>query len=558
MMIAWATTSAQAQSSGIEVELTTAEVLTIVPCSINVIEGVSYSGNLNDCVTGGAGVRAFSPAGTATTPGGGTVTINGDGSYIYTAPAGITSDSIPFTADDGSISTPLPGAVSVVVHPPLQTTSPTLNVPAGSTATGNLNDYAIGGFGPRVFGPVVTNAPTVGGGTITIAPDGSFSYTAPATTGADSFPFSVDDDSVTVPVPGIVAIVVGQAQPLSTISPTLDVPAGSTITGDLNDYVSGGSGPRVFGPAGTVATPGGGSVTINTDGTFSYTAPLTPGTDSFPWTVSDPTVSTPVPGTVNIEVSLVDPLATTSPTLNVPAGTTITGDLNDYVSGGDGPREFGPVGTVTTPDGGSVTINPDGTFSYTAPLTPGTDSFEWTVSDPTVTTPIPGTVNLVITEPLTTTTPTLEVPPGGTIDFDLDQYVSGGFGEREFGPVGTRTTPGGGTITIGADGSCEYTAPTTPGEDTFDWWVIDDSVQEPIPGTVNIVITEPTGTVTPRTPTPDSEEPAATPGSGGTDGGVKLPNTGQSPEGSQSTWMILMTLALVLLATAGVASRKRR
>jgi PKD repeat protein len=40
-----------------------------------------------------------------------------------------------------------------------------------------------------------------------------------------------------------------------------------------------------------------------------------------------------------------------------------------------------PVASAATPLGGSVTIGSDGSFDYTAPATPGTDSFSYTVTD---------------------------------------------------------------------------------------------------------------------------------------------------------------------------------
>ena len=68
-------------------------------------------------------------------------------------------------------------------------------------------------------------------------------------------------------------------------------------------------------------------------------------------------------------------------TLTVGIEETSTGDFNDMVTDPDGDGLVINTAPVTAPSTGSLTINEDGTFSYTAPVEPGEDFFEVEVCD---------------------------------------------------------------------------------------------------------------------------------------------------------------------------------
>ncbi|MGI8485676.1 MAG: hypothetical protein ACR2OU_15615 [Thermomicrobiales bacterium] len=219
--LAFTSSSALAQTSvDLGITLAAPEVLTAMPCSIRVATGHTVTGDLNDCVTGGQGVRHFGPSGgPISAPDGGTITIDDSGTFTYSAGPDPLMTTFPFTATDGSLTSnvPIPGVVDVTVYAGLQASSPIFHVTPGAVITGNLNDYVTGGFGTRHFGPVGTGMPTLGGGTITIEADGSFTYVAPGFDRDDSFPFTVIDDSTANPIPGTVFI---EVRGDSAVTPT--------------------------------------------------------------------------------------------------------------------------------------------------------------------------------------------------------------------------------------------------------------------------------------------------------------------------------------------------
>jgi|GEM_PF-5953446 len=188
--------NAHADTAGMEITLKQPSILMVIACSIQALPGQTIEGDLHDCVTGGDGNPRFGPVGISPVPGGGTVTIDPDGHFIYTAPDTPGSVSIPFNVIDTTVPDPLPGEVAAEIVAPLQANSFVMHIAPGASISGNLNDYVTGGIGNRTFGLAGVAMATSAGGRITISPDGSFTYTAPMTGDADSFPWTVIDESV--------------------------------------------------------------------------------------------------------------------------------------------------------------------------------------------------------------------------------------------------------------------------------------------------------------------------------------------------------------------------
>ena len=233
--MAFSSSAAFAQTSiDMGIELKVSDVLTAVPCSIRVAAGHTVTGDLNDCVSGGQGVRHFGPTrGPNAAPDGGTITIHDDGSFTYTAGPNPVVTTFPFTATEGSLTSPIPGVVDVTIYMGLQGASPTFHVTPGTVITGNLNDYVTGGFGTRHFGPTGAGMPTLSGGTVTIEADGSFTYVAPGFDTDDSFPFTVIDESTADPVQGTAFIEVrGDSAITPTPSPIATVTPAATSTAE--------------------------------------------------------------------------------------------------------------------------------------------------------------------------------------------------------------------------------------------------------------------------------------------------------------------------------------
>jgi VCBS repeat-containing protein len=148
------------------------------------------------------------------------------------------------------------------------------------------------------------------------------------------------------------------------------------------------------------ATPEGGSLLINADGSYTYTAPdsvdnSNPVTEVFTYTLTDSDGST---DTATLTVTVTD----TGPTANADTNTVEEGDAdnngtNNQVSGNvltndtdsaDGGKTVTTTGTFAGSLGGSLTLNADGSYVYTAPdsidhddAIPDQEVFNYTMQD---------------------------------------------------------------------------------------------------------------------------------------------------------------------------------
>ncbi len=128
----------------------------------------------------------------------------------------------------------------------------------------------------------------------------------------------------------------------------------------------------------------GGAVTDNGDGTFGYAAPGTDGTDTFTYTVcdDDPTPSCST-ATVTVVVNPVSDGTDPDAVNDSAAATTATAVVIDW----DDNDDLVDGATLSSVDpasaqGGTVTDNGDGTFTYTSAAEfVGTDTFTYTVCD---------------------------------------------------------------------------------------------------------------------------------------------------------------------------------
>jgi filamentous hemagglutinin family protein len=266
-------------------------------------------------------------------------------------------------------------------------------------------------------------------------------------------------------------------------------------------------------------TANGGTVVFNPDGTFTYTPSSgnTTGTDSFTYYVTDG-YNNSQPATVTISLTNANPVAydnsygvSHNVELTVNAGDgTITGTLNGVLADYDPDNNNAnkvfedtlSVQTITngaTANGGTVTLNADGSFTYTPSSgnTTGTDSFTYTLVDSlgatdtatvtiTLTNQAPiaqpdgyGTqqdVTLIITQPDDVIT---GVIPSVNGDYDPDNSTEGRVFDdtlKSYLPGGqsSGTTLRGGTIVLNEDGTFTYTPPAgATGEDSFIYYVTD-------------------------------------------------------------------------------------
>jgi Bacterial Ig domain/IPT/TIG domain len=183
---------------------------------------------------------------------------------------------------------------------------------------------------------------------------------------------------------------------------------------------------------------------------------------------------------------------------STPYATTLTVSAPGLLSNdtGDSPT----VASNTQPAHGSVTVNPNGGYTYTpASGFAGSDSFTYTVIDAVGQTATnPATVHLTVTPPpapvahddsgTTSSATPLVVPAPGVLANDTGTGIK----------VTAHTTPAHGTVTIGTDGGYTYTpASGFSGNDYFTYSDT-DAVGQTASATVHLSVSAPANTPVPR------------------------------------------------------------
>ncbi|WP_052306882.1 Ig-like domain-containing protein [Chitinophaga pinensis] len=449
---------------------------------------------LNGAVVGAdADGDALTYATGTTTPANGSVTVNADGTFIYTPNADyVGTDAFTVVISDGNGGT---ATVTININVTAVNDAPTganqnLTTPedtplngavVGADADGDPLTYAIG-----------TTTPT--NGSVTVNADGTFVYTPNADfNGTDAFTVVISDGNggtttvtVNITVTAVNDAPTGANQNLSTPedTPLNGALVGADADGDALTYAIG------------TTTPANGSVTVNADGTFIYTPNADyVGTDVFTVVISDGNGGTATV-TININVTAVNDAPTgANQNLTTPEDTPLNGAV--VGADADGDALTYAIGT-TTPTNGSVTVNADGTFIYTPNADfNGADAFTVVISDGnggTTTVTVNITVTAVNDAPTGTnqnlTTPEDTPLNGAVVGADAD-------GDALTYAIGT-TTPANGSVTVNADGTFAYTPNADyVGTDAFTV-VISDGNGGTTTVTVNITVTAvndaPTGT----------------------------------------------------------------
>ncbi|MGI0485065.1 beta strand repeat-containing protein [Pantanalinema rosaneae CENA516] len=348
-------------------------------------------------------------------PTSGTVTLNPDGSFVYTPNTGFTgTDTFTYRANDGFSDSNLATVILTItasVNTPPTAVSDSYTAIAGASRTVSAVQGVLGNDVDVDNDPLT--ATTVSGptsGTLTLNANGSFVYT-PNTgfTGADSFVYQVSDGSASSTAT-VNLTVVNNTPPVANpdnYSAVVNIPLTIDV---LNGVLANDTDAEAVSPltASVVTGPASGSLTLAADGSFVYT-PNTgfAGTDTFVYQVNDGTVNALNPATVTITVSTNNPPVANADTYTIASNiansiTSVTGVLaNDSDVDGNPLTATLAVG----PTQGTLTLNPNGAFVYTpnAGFT-GVDTFTYRVSDG-ITTSTPATVTLSV---VTNTAPVIQ------------------------------------------------------------------------------------------------------------------------------------------------------
>ena len=437
-----------------------------------------------------------------TGPSHGSVTLNADGTFSYTPEANFTgSDSFVYTANDSALAsneatvTITVGSVNDAPLAEADFYTTDEDTPLTIDAPGVLvNDSDIDG---DTLASILVSGPAHG--TLSLSADGSLTYTPEANfNGSDTFVYMANDGSlasneatVTITVNPVNDAPLAQDDAFSTDEDTslvVDL-TGSVLVNDSD--VDGDSLTAAL-----VTGPSHGSVTLNADGTFSYTPEANfNGSDSFVYTANDGSLASNE-ATVTITVNPVNdaPLAQDD-AFSTDEDTSLVVDLTGSVLVNDSDIDGDSLtaALVTGPAHGSVTLNADGTFSYTPEANfNGSDSFVYTANDG----------SLASNE--ATVTITVNPIPDAPLAHD-DAYSTGedvpltvstamGVLANDFDPQDLPLTaelvsgPASGTLTLNADGSFSYLANANfYGTDSFTY-VANNGVEAGPEMTVFIVV----------------------------------------------------------------------
>ncbi len=446
-------------------------------------------------------------------PANGTLNLSADGSFTYTHDGSeTTSDTFTYKVSDGALTSTAIVTLTVnpVNDPPVANNDnyaldegATLSVDTANGLLTNDNDADINPVDTLIVSTTPLVAPLYG--SLTLNTDGSFTYThdGSETTG-DSFQYQMSDGSVTATATVTLTInPVNDPPTANTDSYTLD--EGATLSktaanGVLTNDSDAENNPLTVSTT-LVSSPSNGSVTLNADGSFSYTHNGDETRiDSFQYQVSDG-ADTAV-GTVNITINPVNdpPVANAdSYTVDEGAGITISAALGLLSNDTDpdlNPKDTLTVSTtaVSAPLHGSLSLNTDGSFTYTHDGTETTgDSFQYQMSDGSVTrtATVALTINPVNDPPVAVNDSGYSVAEGGTLNIPAPGLLSNDTDvENDALTVSVTpvSTPAHGTVTLNSDGSFSYAHDgSETSSDSFDYQISDGAASAS--ASVSIVIT---------------------------------------------------------------------
>ncbi len=331
------------------------------------------------------------------------------------------------------------------------------------------NDDGAGETLTAVLGATTSN------GTLTLNADGSFSYTPDAGFfGTDSFTYTATyGTAVSTPATvtlNVYSIPVGNAD-------AYDVIAGTTLTVDAtlgvlaNDSNADGSTLSAM----PVSNPNDGTLTLNADGSFSYTPnPGFYGRDFCYYVAQDADNALAASAPTEVVFTVYSIPVANADAYAVPAGQTLTTDATDGVLANDTNADGKTLSAqlVTGPTNGQLTLNADGTFSYTPNAGfLGPDSFTYTASNGPATSTA-ATVTITVSAVPVANNATYPVIAGTTLNADAAQgLLATASGATSAALVDDVTF---GTLTLYTDGSFSYTpSPEFWGTDSFDYTVSD-------------------------------------------------------------------------------------
>ncbi|MGF1523393.1 MAG: Ig-like domain-containing protein [Leptolyngbyaceae cyanobacterium] len=402
----------------------------------------------------------------------GTLSFNADGSFDYTPDADFNgTDSFTYEVSDGEFSDVATATITVA---PVND-EPIANDDAASTGEGVTveinalaNDTDVDGDALSIdeVGVPVNGNVSVEGDSIFYTPNNGF-------TGTDTFSYTIADGNGGTSTANVTVTVSGDpnAAPVA-IDDAFSTDEDTVLSGDVSTNDSDADGDNLA--FALVSEAADGAVSVNADGTFSYTPNADfNGSDSFVYEVTDGQLAATATATITVAPINDAPVAAND-TANTVVDTPVTIDVLDNDADVDGDVLSAAPGAAAN---GTVTLNEDGTVSYTPNAGfSGTDSFTYVVSDGEL------TDEATVTVTVNTLPPDNEPPVAVDDSFTtfVDTPVEGNVAGNDSDPDGDALTfslltdAGNGAVSFNTDGSFSYTpAAGFEGSDSFTYEVSD-------------------------------------------------------------------------------------
>ncbi|MBW4583446.1 MAG: tandem-95 repeat protein, partial [Tildeniella nuda ZEHNDER 1965/U140] len=363
----------------------------------------------------------------------GTVVLSGDGTFTYTPNAGVASgtDTFVYQVNDGVLNSS-PATVTLTIasnaRPVVSNDSYAVvtNSPLTVNAQGILANDTDSDVGQTLKAQLVSQPSH---GNLLLRADGSFVYTPDqGYLGVDTFTYSANDgiqDSTSL---GTVSLSIAtNAAPIANAD-TYSVNKNNTlIINAANGVLKNDTDIEPL-TASVVTNPLQGSLTINSDGAFTYTpnAGVTNTTDTFVYRASDGSLSANATVTVTIKDTSSPPTPVDDTGYTVNANGTLTVTVPNGVLQNDTDPEGDALRAVSgsAPSHGTVALNSDGSFVYTptAGYT-GTDNFTYFANDGISNSLSPATVSLTIGG--ANQSPVITAPGSQVVFRNTDLVISG-------------------------------------------------------------------------------------------------------------------------------------
>ncbi|SIO39386.1 Uncharacterized membrane protein [Singulisphaera sp. GP187] len=366
-----------------------------VPTAVNDTYSTPAGGTLSIALPGVLG-NDLSPSGKPLTaavvgqPANGTLTLNSNGSFTYVPnPGFVGADTFTYQASDGTFVSDF-ATVTVNVLPAVQVptaVNDTYSTPAGGTLSIALpgvlgNDLSPSG---KPLTAAVVGQPA--NGTLTLNSNGSFTYVPNVGfVGTDTFTYQASDGTSVSSVATVTVNVLPAVQVPTAVNDLYETNAGGTLNlvapGVLINDLSPSGKPLT---AVVVGPPAHGTLTFNSNGSYTYVPNVGfVGTDTFTYRASDGTSVSNVATVVISVLAAPAQVPTAVPDQYVtPEGTplviTVPGVLINDISPNGTPLT---AVVVNGPAHGTLTLNPDGSFTYVPNAGYiGDDSFSYRSTD---------------------------------------------------------------------------------------------------------------------------------------------------------------------------------